>query len=251
MSNQYPGNNPSDDDNSAPQTAGNQYGYGQQQPQPGAHNNPYGRPDPYEQQAYGGPGYQQYPSQRGPQPGKGMAVTAMVLGIVAIVLCLIPFIGFISIIGGIAAVVIGIIALKKGKPGRGMSITGIVLGAIGAILAVIVTIVSIMLIGAGVESASEKRVVEYSATTSGEASVEYFDGDGDTTEQISGDWSEEITFTGPPLSALTVRAADSSDGSATVSCKVVVNAETVSENSASGAGATAICLGIDFGQSGN
>ncbi len=251
MSNQYPGGNPSDNDNSAPQTSGNNDGYGGQQPQYGSHNDPYARPsDPYEQH-YGGPAYQQYPSQRGPEPGKAMAITALVLGIVAVVLCLIPFIGFVSIVGGLAAVILGIIALVKKKPGKGMSIAGIIMGALGMIIAIIITALTFAFIGTGLEAVSEERVVEYSATTSGDASVEYFDGNADTTEQISGDWSEEITFTGPPLSTLTVQAADSSDSAAEVSCKVVVNGETVSENSASGAGATAICLGIDFGISEN
>lgn len=251
MSNQYPGRGPSDDDNSAPQTSGNNWDYGRREPQYGSQNDPYACPsDPYEQH-YGGPAYQQYPNQRGPVPGKGMAITALVLGIVAIVLCLIPFIGFVSMVGGLAAIVLGIIALVKKKPGKGMSIAGIILGALGMIIAILVTAATIAFIGTGVEAVSEERVVEYSATSSGDASVEYFDGDGDTTEQISGNWNEEVTFTGPPLSTLTVQAADASDSTAEVSCKVVVNGETVSENSASGAGATAICLGIDFGISEN
>lgn len=237
MSQQDPGQYPSDggDDRSS---SGGQYGYGQQNPY-GQPSNPYQQPSPYA-------GYPQGP-YRGPQPGKGMAITSLVFGIIAVVLCLIPFIGFISIIGGLVAVVVGIIALAKKKPGRGMSIAGVIMGALGLIIAIIVTVVSIMFINAGVESVSEPRSVTYTVSTNVPAEVEYFDGEGTSTEQISGDWTEEIDFTGPPLSTVAVTPADPAEGSAELSCRIEVNGETVAEQQASGSGAAAVCVGLAGG----
>lgn len=237
MSHPYPGQNPSDGGDERYSSSG-QYGYGQQNPyaQP---SNPYQQPSPYA-------GYEQNP-HRGPQPGKGMAITSLVFGIIALVLCLIPFVGFISIVGGLVAVVVGIIALVKKKPGRGMSIAGVIMGALGLIIAIIVTIVSIILINASVESVSEPRSVTYNVTTTGPAEVEYYDGKGTTTEQISGDWTEDINFTGPPLSTVTVTPADPADSSAEVSCQIIVNGETVAEQQSSGSGAAAICMGLAGG----
>lgn len=52
-----------------------------------------------------------------------MAIASMVLGIVSIV-------GFVGLFLGIPAIILGIIALKKGVGERGMSIAGIITGSI-------------------------------------------------------------------------------------------------------------------------
>lgn len=220
MSQQYPGQNP--------------YDGGDERYSP----NPYQQPSPYT-------GYPQSP-YRGPQPGRGMAITSLVFGIIAVVLCLIPFIGFISIVGGLVAVAVGIIALAKKKPGRGMSIAGVIMGGLGLIVAVIVTIVTLVLINAGVESMSEPRSVTYTVTTNVPAEVEYFDGEATTTEQISGDWTEEINFTGLPMSTLAVTPTDPGGG-AEISCQIEVNGETVAEQQGSGSDAAVICAGVAGG----
>ncbi|MDF7640824.1 DUF5067 domain-containing protein [Bifidobacterium sp. ESL0784] len=71
----------------------------------------------------------------------GMAIVALVLGIVAIILFWIPIVG----IGcGVAAIVTGIISMRKINAerlrGKGMSIGGLVTGIIAAVLSVIVFI---------------------------------------------------------------------------------------------------------------
>jgi lysylphosphatidylglycerol synthetase-like protein (DUF2156 family) len=67
---------------------------------------------------------------------KGMAITALVLGVLALVLCW-TIIG--GLLLGLVALVLGIIAAGRAKRGaaggRGMAITGAVLGVIGAVLA--------------------------------------------------------------------------------------------------------------------
>lgn len=109
---------------------------GPQPPHGGGPFSPPGQPQPYAV-----PGQQPYPYQAGPQPWgqawgqtypllrppspvNGLAIAALVLG----VLCFLPGIGL----------VLGIVALvqirKRGERGKGMAVAGIVLSTIGALL---------------------------------------------------------------------------------------------------------------------
>src|ERR1035437_5368258 len=76
------------------------------------------------------------PQQSG--PGKGMAITSMILGIVSVALCLY---WFIALPAGIVAVVLGVIARKRGV-GAGLALAGIITGAIGAVLGLIMMILA-------------------------------------------------------------------------------------------------------------
>lgn len=70
------------------------------------------------------------------EPGKdkkGFAIAALVLGIIAIVLCCI---WYVSIPCGILAIIFGILGIKSSK--KGMSIAGLVTGAIGLIVSIII-----------------------------------------------------------------------------------------------------------------
>ena len=61
--------------------------------------------------------------------GKGLSITSMILGIVAVVLCCI---WYLSIPCAILAIIFGIIGKKR--DGRGMAIAGLVLGIIAIAL---------------------------------------------------------------------------------------------------------------------
>lgn len=65
-----------------------------------------------------------------PSQGNGMGVAALVLGVFAILLFLVPFFGVIL---GILAIVFGVVALRSGRS-RGMAIAGIATGATGILL---------------------------------------------------------------------------------------------------------------------
>lgn len=112
---------------------GSSYGQPQGQPHDAPRDGQYGQ----QPQQYG----QGYPAQGGydgrPAPKNGLGITALVLGILA-------FLSGLFIIGGLfglAAVVLGFLALRKVKRGeassRGLPITGIILGVIGIIAAVL------------------------------------------------------------------------------------------------------------------
>lgn len=63
-----------------------------------------------------------------PQNGsKGLAIAAMVLGIIGVIFSCVYYIGIPL---GIVAIVLASMSLKKKCPGRGMAITGLVLGII-------------------------------------------------------------------------------------------------------------------------
>lgn len=75
----------------------------------------------------------------------GMAVASMVVGIISLFLSWIPIIGLIGFIGGIVAIILGIIALKK-TVSKGLSIAGIVTGAISVLSSLIIALLAFNLI---------------------------------------------------------------------------------------------------------
>ena len=89
------------------------------------------------------------------QQPNGLAIAALVVGIIAILSGWVPFWGFLA---GAAAVVLGIIALKKSANMRGMSIAGIITGGIGALWSLVITIfflLAFMTIGIGGSALNE------------------------------------------------------------------------------------------------
>lgn len=83
---------------------------------------------------------------------KGFSIAALVLGIIALVLCCI---WYVSIPCGIIALILGIIGLKSSK--RGMSIAGIITGVIGMILS-IVLLISIVMLGVSIFNSAKDAI---------------------------------------------------------------------------------------------
>ena len=105
----------------------------------GAPAQPFGAPG----QPYAVPGQQHYP----PQPNRaanGLAVAALVVGILSILLAWIPVINIVAIIGGLVAVVLGALALNKikksGQGGKGLAIAGLILGALSVVAGILVNV---------------------------------------------------------------------------------------------------------------
>lgn len=71
---------------------------------------------------------------------KGFSIAALVLGIIAIVLCCI---WYISIPCGILAIIFGIVGIKSSK--KGMSIAGLITGAVGLVISIIIFIALVFL----------------------------------------------------------------------------------------------------------
>ena len=85
---------------------------------------------PYSDQSYGAPA----------QRPQGMAISALVLGVIGILLACFAFGGVLGLIG----VVLGIVALRRVMRGtgggKGMAIAGIVTGAIAALIGIVAAI---------------------------------------------------------------------------------------------------------------
>ena len=72
--------------------------------------------------------------------GKGMGVTALVLGILGVVCSFIPCFGLFAIIFGILAIIFGAVGLNQAKKGGGsqkMPKAGLVLGIISFVFAIL------------------------------------------------------------------------------------------------------------------
>lgn len=92
-----------------------------------------------------------------PKRSNPLGLTALIVGIVAIIGCAIPFVNFVSIVLGLVAVALGIIGLVQKNRTRGLAIAGTILGAI----ALIVGITTASLYAAAVDSVS--KAIESSA----------------------------------------------------------------------------------------
>ena len=115
--------------------------------------------------------------------GKGLAVASLVLGIVALVLCWIPIINFMSFVLGILALIFGIIAAVK-NAGRGLGIAGLIIGILAMVFAHNINAAAAKAIAEGVE--------EWAKSYSGD--ITFTDESG---EEITGsDWFSSLISEG-------------------------------------------------------
>lgn len=70
-----------------------------------------------------------------PEP-KGLAITALILGIIGLVLLWVPILGALL---GLVGLILGIVALKK-RQSKGLSLTGLITGGVALIIGGIITV---------------------------------------------------------------------------------------------------------------
>lgn len=135
---------------------GEQPSYGQppqqdEQPSPYGQQPSYGQPE--QQQGYGAQPYGTgYPAAQGyggyatgsPGPSSGLAIGALVAGVVALLMFWCAFVG---VPVGIAAVVLGVVALNKVKAGtgggRGLALAGVITGGVAILVSVVLVVAAI------------------------------------------------------------------------------------------------------------
>ncbi|SHG29127.1 hypothetical protein SAMN05443575_1934 [Jatrophihabitans endophyticus] len=107
---------------------------------------PYGQ-SPYGQQPYGQSPYGQAPYAQRPTPpgaasqGNGKAITSMVLGIVAVVLCWLSLLDLLLIVPAVVFGSLGIAeARSRGGAGRAQAIVGLVCAGVAVVLVTVLTI---------------------------------------------------------------------------------------------------------------
>jgi hypothetical protein len=78
------------------------------------------------------------------QEGNGLAVAGLVMGIIAVVLCFVPFLNWVL---GILAVIFGGVGMAKanriGGKNKGMAIAGLILGVVGLILGTVIFVLAL------------------------------------------------------------------------------------------------------------
>lgn len=196
-----------------------------------------------------------YPAPAAPAPApintsNGFGVTALVLGIIAVVTGFIPILGMGAFILGPLAIIFGIIGLTRKGRKRGTSITGIVLGAVGIIVAIIVTAITAAFVDGVSQSIddvdkqmNQEISVEYIANvTKGKASVTYGAMDGTSDKTITKKWTHKNTLKGLD-SATIIVTGDFQTSGQKVSCEVKVDGKSVSKNSGED---SATCTGNNF-----
>lgn len=109
---------------------------------PGTPGSPSGYPAPY------GAPYGVAPTA--PRPLAGLAITALVLGVIAFFIGFVPFLGLLV---GLVAVILGIVALVR-RQRKAFAITGIVAGAIGLLVSVAATIGWFVIVGSTLVSSA-------------------------------------------------------------------------------------------------
>jgi hypothetical protein len=83
----------------------------------------------------------------GPPPSNGLAIGALIVGIIGLLACWIPYVGLPL---PIIALILGFLGLKKSgviNVGRGMSVAGIVIGGVSLLIALFITVVVTIFIG--------------------------------------------------------------------------------------------------------
>lgn len=122
-------------------------GFGAPPHPPGSYGTPgpagYGAPAPYA--GYQSPGYQPAP----PSPSNGIAIAALVLGILGLLASFIPFVNWFTSPLPLLGVGLGIAGLSKAKKinvGKGMAWGGIITGILGILITIAWTIGVVFLV---------------------------------------------------------------------------------------------------------
>src|SRR4051794_10742673 len=119
-----------------------------------------------------------------PRQSNGFGITALILGICAFVLGLLPLVGFGSWFLGLLAVIFGGIGVTRKFRPKGLSIAGLILGAISIITSLAFAFMYTASLAAAVSSSiksadtgasgSGSHTIIYKVTGTGSADVDYF-----------------------------------------------------------------------------
>ena len=178
--------------------------------------------------------------------GNGWGITALVLGIVAVVFSFIPVLGMMAFVLGPLAVLFGIIGATRKFAKKGAAIAGLVLGVVSIVIAAIWMAVVSAAVSSADQAINSEHKIQYVVTTNGKASVTYWTSGGTSTEKVSAGWKKEQTVKNSDFVSLIV-SGDFSNAAAKVGCEILFDGKSISKNSGSGQGAMASCSGSGLG----
>lgn len=119
-----------------------------------------------------------------PRPRRALAITSLVLAILAALAAIVPVLGMVL---GIAAIIFGAIALKRRQP-KGFSLTGIILGSLATLTSAVVTATVIL---AGSLFVAGLNSLESDGVTIILDDPDTFDGEDDETTETETTGTEE------------------------------------------------------------
>ncbi|WP_158726358.1 DUF4190 domain-containing protein [Tomitella fengzijianii] len=194
---------------------------------------------------YGPYGYPGQPPTRPPRNGIGIA--ALVVGIIALLFGIIPFIGLGGIVLGVIGVVLGIVALSKVRSGdadnKGVSIAGLVLSGLAILAGIVTSVLLFLVIDAAVDNATGTTPVTYQADSSGGQATVSYDVGSNSGTSLSNDvqtpWSKDADASNLYGAFLSVMSG--ADGGS-VTCRILGDdGDVLAQNTAQGVFAVAIC----------
>jgi len=143
--------------------------------------------------------------------GRGLGITALILGIVSFATVWIPFWGYFIIFLAVVAVVLGIIALVQ-KRGSGQGLIGLIFGAVGLILAIVFSIVwsALFAVASSTDTTAAAQAHEASSAPSVAASAPAKSTPSPASKLYT------VTFSGPAGSTATWDSADGSTQQETI-----------------------------------
>ena len=153
-----------------------------------------------------------------PSAKRGLAVASLVLGILAVLGCLIPLLNVVSILLGLVGVVLGFVALRaaarRRAGGKGLAVTGLVLSVLAIVAAILVNVLA----GAAVSSISDS--VEQQEAADEQAAQQF---PGATSDDVVGQAGGSVTVQDVTLTTTAVSAQSNALGSFLCSTVTYVN----------------------------
>ncbi len=193
-----------------------------------------------------------------------MGTTALVLGILAIVLAFIPILGFVSYPLSILGVIFGLVGLrrvsKRTATNRGVTLTGLIASVLGFVLVIVSTVAYVSAISAGVQGVNKSLTAVHnvtykvSSTNGGKVSVNYTQGSSGSGSliQVPSPWTLDASVTGvsailSATGAIDFQNPNAKDG---LTCEIVDKdtGKSLVKNSVPASGnASVSCVATNFG----
>lgn len=238
----WPGQGPS----GAPQPGTPPYGGAQYGARP-----PYGTTPPPGGSLYGAPQYGGLPPA--PSGPKGLAIAALACGIFAFVTAWIPVVNVAALIAGLAAVVLGIVALVKKTGGQVMAWFGTVLGLLGLLGALLMMFIFATLTATVARGPLSEPLKDYNAdrnkevsvqyviTTATPANVRYSTPTGSSELVVTKDTTQEFKAQAKDYLRISIDSSDSRETGAKVGCEILIDGQSVAKETGEGKSASSSC----------
>jgi len=185
----------------------------------------------------------------------GLAMAALILGIVAFVLAFIPFVNFLAGAVALVGLVLGIIGITKHTK-RGIAIAGTIISIVAGIVSIVMvlayTAIFFGALGQAVDESNKDMSTPVQVTyqvdgTATDASITYYTyANGNSgSEQLTGQtlpFTKTVTGT-KGWSSYSVSATNGFDDDTDISCKITVDGKVVASQNGHGKFASVYCSG--------